>query len=203
MSRYDKDEHNDNDRTVSAHDHDQEQQRRRLSGVSGWLLSLAAHGLIAMVLTSMVIFQEMEQEHAPIQPVVLEPPEEQEQEEIVDQEFEEVQVTVQAEALQEQEMEEIELPQEIDLGVEEDVGDFDVMMGNQGSGDDLGDLNGDGGFMNSAIGVGGGSGAFMNRQGGNKKRALVPRGRRTIINSKIPLCKSSSIKAVDATSFRP
>jgi len=174
MSQYD-DDYVDEDGDL--HDHDNEQQRKLMAGVSGWLISLAAHGLIAMVLTTMVIFAEIEQERVPIKPVVLKPPEEKVEENIEDQEFEEVQVQVEAQAIEEEVVEEVELPEETDLGVEEDVGDFDIMMGNQGAGDGLGDFDGDGGgFMAGAIGVGGGSGAFMNRQGGNKKRAIGRNG---------------------------
>jgi hypothetical protein len=170
---YDREQFDD----AQIQDHREDDQKRALmAGVSGWLISLAAHGLIAMVLTTMVIFAEIEQESVPIKPVVLKPPEEKIEEKIEDQEFEEVQVQVEAQAAEEEVVEEVELPEETDLGVEEDVGEFDIMMGNQGAGDGLGDFDGDGGgFMAGAIGVGGG-GAFMNRQGGNKKRAIGRNG---------------------------
>lgn len=153
-----------------------DEHRTLIAGLSGWGISLAAHGLIALILMTMVIAAELERERPPVRLTIIDPPAEVEEEEPPEErDLEEVDVTIEAEV-------EVDEPvvTDLDLPVEETETEDDVIEEVEepkGREEAVADAEAGGMAAFMAIGAGGGAkGAFGNRKGGGKRRAIGRNG---------------------------
>ncbi|TVR40280.1 MAG: hypothetical protein EA402_13865 [Planctomycetota bacterium] len=145
--------------------------REVVAAWSGWGISLAMHAIVFLLLAFVVIAGRLIDDPVPVRPAVIEPPPPPPEEEKEERELTEVDVTIVAEV-------EVETPvvTQLDVEVEEiSTEDEEVSEVAEAKGREeavsSSETGGSGAFM--AIGAGGGAaGAFGNRSGGGRKRAL-------------------------------
>jgi hypothetical protein len=155
---------------------DEGENRELVAGISGWGISLVAHGLIAFVLMYIYIMGQLKPERPPVRLTQIDPPPPpEEQKPPEERSLEDVEVTVVAEEISEN-------PQvtDLDLPVEETETEDDVIAeveAPKGREEAVSDAEAGGTAAFMAIGAGGGAkGAFGNRRGGGKKRAVGANG---------------------------
>ncbi|TVR10298.1 MAG: hypothetical protein EA401_12305 [Planctomycetota bacterium] len=177
MTRHDADACHDDDHVLedAALLEDQQQDddgdREAVAAVSGWGISLALHAIIFLLLAFVIIAGRLIDEPIPVRPAIIEPPPPPPVEQEKERELTEVDVTIVAEV-------EVETPivTQLDVEVEElETEDNEISEVAEARGREeavsSSETGGSGAFM--TIGASGGaSGAFGNRQGGGKRRAL-------------------------------
>ena len=149
-----------------------DENRELIAGISGWGISLVAHGMIAFVLMYIYILGELERERPPIRLTQIDPPPEQEDREPpTERSLDDVDIQVEAEVL-------VDTPvvTDLDLPVEEFMTEDDVIAEVEeprGREEAVSDAEAGGTAAFMAIGAGGGAkGAFGNRRGGGRRRAI-------------------------------
>jgi hypothetical protein len=147
---------------------------RRRFGIAGWLISLAAHSLL-ILLMSMIYFlvHPPETDTPPVRLAVIEPPPKKEDKPKELRTLEAmVEIDVVAEAEVPNPVTQLDLP--VEVSEREEENESPVAKGREEAVADS-EMGGSGAFM--AIGAGGGgSGMFGSRSGGGKKRALAKGG---------------------------
>ena len=163
------DEFEDDDYLDQEYDTEDE-GREAVAAVSGWGISIAMHAIVLLLLAFVVIAGQLLEEPVPVRTAVIEPPPPPEEEK-EERELTEVDITIEAEVEVETlvvnqldvEIEEISIEDEVVSEVAEAKGREEAVSSSE--------TGGSGAFM--ALGAGGGAaGAFGNRSGGGKRRAL-------------------------------
>lgn len=172
MSRddaYEDDDLLEEDELLEEEDQD-DGDRETVAAVSGWGISIAMHALVLLLLAFVVIAGRLLDEPVPIRPAIIDPPPPPPEEEKV-RDLTEVDITIEADV-------EVETPvvHQLEVEVEEiSTEDEEISEVAEAKGREeavsSSETGGSGAFM--AIGAGGGAaGAFGNRSGGGRRRAL-------------------------------
>ena len=153
----------------------EEDDDQRVGAAPAWVISLAVHGLLILIMGLIVFGAMAEEEEPPIRAAIMDvpPPPEEEKEKI--RTLEEVEVTVEDEVITENPVvTDLDIPVE-ELETEDPVEDEAVEPKGREEAKATAEAGGAAAFM--AIGAGGGaSGAFGSRTGGGKKRAVGRNG---------------------------
>ncbi len=147
----------------------------KVSAAPAWIISLAVHSLLLLIMSLIVFGSLQEEEEPPIRVASIEPPPPDEEEEKEERTLEEVEVTIEDEVITDQPIvTDLDVPIE-DLQTEDPVEEEAVEPKGREEAVATAEAGGAMAFM--AIGAGGGAaGAFGSRTGGGKKRAVGKNG---------------------------
>ena len=152
-----------------------EDEDQRVGAAPAWLISLAVHALLLLIMGLIVFGAMQEEEEPPIRITQLEAPPPIEEEKEKERTLEEVEVTVEDEVITDQPVvTDLDLPVE-EIQTEDPVEEEAVEPKGREEAVATAEAGGAAAFM--AIGAGGGAaGAFGSRRGGGKKRAVGRNG---------------------------